>query len=74
MKKVLPAPLPLWNALPLARILSRSALSHDGLLPAHSILARALVRDTGYVRARNTWSGAHPLGLPTAEASQGDRL
>ena len=64
VKKVLPAP-PVERALP-ARILSRSALSHDGLHPAHSILAHVLVRDTGHLRERKTWSGAHPLGLPTA--------
>ena len=64
VKKVLPAP-PVERALP-ARILSRSALSHHGLHPAHSILAHVLVRDTGHLRERKTWSGAHPLWLPTA--------
>ena len=42
------------------------ALSHAGAHLAHSILARALVHDTGFVRARKTLSGALPLRLPTA--------
>ena len=44
----------------------RSALSHDGLHPAHSIRARVLMRDTGSVRAPKTLSEVHPLRLPTA--------